>query len=264
MSSSTGGEIPVSAATALERVPGRGPHLRRGRPGSTSPERSARRISTLSADDLPALGIGDLEPAAASADLREQLGLLGQRVGVGLVAGEPGEQAAPAAEPAVGRGEQPARRCRRGRGQAPRPGRATARRGGRDRRPSRRRPRRRSATSAARDLGERGRGQQARAARAPRAARPPRAARCPRTAPRRRRGGRPRSRCGGRSRRGRAPRPDRGRGRSRAARSSRTAPRTRSATAARAAPPDPSTPSDLVGGELEPMAVGVRRSRSSG
>ena len=84
MSSSTGGEIRCRSATSLERVAGGGADLGEP-PGSTSPERSARRISTLSAATSQLSGSRDLEPAAALADLREQLNdFFGQRVGVGL------------------------------------------------------------------------------------------------------------------------------------------------------------------------------------
>ena len=55
---------------------------------------------------LPALGVADLEPAAPGADLREQERLLGQRVGVGLVARQQLEQPARAAKLAGARGEQ--------------------------------------------------------------------------------------------------------------------------------------------------------------
>ena len=76
-------------------------------PGLDQPGAQREAHQHVVGRDLPALRVGDLEPAAASADLREQLRLLGQRVGVGLEGGEPRQQAALAAEPAVGRGEQP-------------------------------------------------------------------------------------------------------------------------------------------------------------
>ena len=213
MSSSSGGEIAGRRGHPLERRRGSRRAPRRARPGSTSPERSARRMSTLSAETSQLSGSATANQLAPGADLREQLRLLGQRVGVGLVGAQQLEQSPVAAEPTARGGEQPRGAAPVVARPAPRRGRATAPPGARGRRRSRRRRAKISRDVLGAHPLERGRRQQARPLCAPPAGRRPRAARCPRTAPRRRRGGRAHSRCGGPSRTGTARRRDPGRGR---------------------------------------------------
>ena len=106
MSSSSGGGISASIATRLNasRVAAR-TSVEAGRLDEPGAQREPHQ--DVVGRDLPALGIVDLEPPAAGADLREQLRLLRERVGVGLEPREAVEEAGEAAprriEQALGR-----------------------------------------------------------------------------------------------------------------------------------------------------------------
>ena len=156
--------------------------------GSTRPERSASRISTLSAHDLPAPpGRRPASQPRRSQIFATRKLFFAQRVGVGLERREAREQPAGAAEPALRGGDQLLGRSAvvldQHLGRRSRQSRARSRRVA-----TRASPPTRKIVADARlpDLGQRGAPRAAPGARRSAPAPAPRAARCPRTARRRR------------------------------------------------------------------------------